>query len=65
VIGEKGPKLVGSMGQAQEDVGNETGLFLYRQNAVADIFGQIVERGDGITADRAGPGGFLVECRPV
>jgi len=51
VISEKGPKLVGPVGQPQKNVGHETGLLLHRQNALAHVFGQIVQRGDRIATD--------------
>jgi len=57
VIGDKGPKLVGPVRQSQKNVGNETGFFLYFQNAVANVFGQFVERGDGIATDGIGHAG--------
>ena len=43
VIGKERAKLVGTIGQGQEDIRDEAGLLLHRQDPGADIIWQFVE----------------------
>ncbi len=45
VIGKERAEFVGPVGQRQEDVRHEAGLFLHREQAAADIVGQCVDGG--------------------
>lgn len=51
VVGEEGAALVGPMGQREEDVGHEAGLFLHGEDALADIPGDVRELGHGKAAN--------------
>ena len=45
VIGKERAKLVGTVGQRQEDVRNEAGFLLHRENPGPDVVRQLVDRG--------------------
>ncbi len=45
MIGKERPEFLGPIGQRQKHVRNEAGFLLYREDAVADIFRQLVEGG--------------------
>jgi len=52
VVGEKSPEFVGAMGERQENVRDETGLFLNLEYPRADVLGQFFELRHRIAADR-------------
>ena len=54
VIGKEGAEFVGPIGQRQEDVRNEAGFLLHREDAGADIVRQLVDGGRLEIAWRAG-----------
>ena len=50
VVGEERAELVGTVGERQEDVGDEPGLFLHLEHPRADVVGQVLEFRDGVAA---------------
>ena len=48
VVGKKGAPLRRSAGKGQKHVGDEAGLFLHLQDAGADVFGKVVQCGEGV-----------------
>ena len=48
VIGKKGSPLRGAARKGQKHIGNEAGLFLNCSDALLDVFGQMVQVGEGI-----------------
>jgi hypothetical protein len=60
MVSEEGAELVRPVRQHQKDVGNEAGLFLYREQSLADIVGHRRQRRHRKSADgRRGHGRFL------
>ena len=61
VVGKKCPPFRRAAGQAEENIGNETGFFLYFQNTRADVFRQIFQGrkrvAGGAERSRCGHGG--------
>ena len=43
VVGEEGAKLVRTVGECQEDVGDEPGFFLHFEHSRANVVGQVFE----------------------
>jgi hypothetical protein len=59
VVGKKGTPFRRAAGKGQKHVGDEPGFFLHFQNAGADVFGQGVQVGKGVTGVHAC---LLSEC---
>ena len=52
VVGEEGAELVGPVREGEEHVGDEAGLLLHREDAAANVLGDVLQLRDRVTADR-------------
>ena len=62
VIGEERAELVGSMGQGEEDVGDETRFLLHLEDPSAQVFGQVGNRRDRVATDRKAHAATSLNC---